>query len=132
MPREQMLIRALLALLAMLIVAPCRAQSTVVPTSPDDPASKSLGWVEAAPAPALDRGSTLPLSPPEPAGSATAMRSVPHHSKPLRRVRRQVQHSRAMGVGQNNLANYLNRQELARLQGSNRASLQQNPQGYRR
>jgi hypothetical protein len=129
MLHDQVLIRSLVGFVPMLVIgiaAPCWAQSAVVPTSPDDPASKSLGWIEAAPAPPTDRGPRT-----EPAGSVAVMRPVPHHTRPLRRARRDVQHSRTKGVGENDLANYLNRQELARLQAGS-APLQQKAQSYRR
>src|SRR5947209_6557986 len=92
------------------------AQSAIVPTSPDDPASKSLGWVEAAPA--SDRASPAAVSPPEPASYAAGIRPARRHTTRLRRVTGQTQHSRARGIGENNLANYLNRQELARIEAN--------------
>src|SRR5436853_7897969 len=135
MPRKgcgtRMVIGAVL-IIPMLIPGmrtPGWAQSAIVPTSPDDPASKSLGWVEAAPA--LDRASLAGVSPPEPADYAAAFRPTRRHTTRLRRVRRQTQHSRARGMGDDNLANYLNRQELARIE-ANGVPLQQRAQSYRR
>ena len=72
------------------LAAPAWAQAPVVPTSPNDPASKTLGWIEAAPgsppaspAPAAVEAQpkSLPASPPPATTGAEAAPKSPPASR---------------------------------------------------
>src|SRR5690242_15340914 len=111
MPRKPVLACGVLGMgLVMGMAAPGWAQSPTVPTRPDDPASRLLGWVEAAPAP----DNTSPLAAPRSDADAYAAVMTPTrpHTLPPRRARRNAHPRRDRSSRENHVANDLNRREL--------------------
>jgi len=102
--------KPILSVAAALVVAtPVLAQirDVDVPTSPDDPLSKSVGWVESPARPGTAAGSAA--AAPEVAGSAAGLQSRQHlRSSRSRRARDRDASTHDTG------ANQLNRQELDR------------------
>ena len=108
-----------LAVAAVLaIAAPGWAQSPTVPSSPDDPSSKSLGWVETAPTsqtgPRRTAAAQSAENAPTPHRICQHTRSTPgwHHGT----------HGHQMGRSgasrTDRIANQLNHEELGRLQSA--------------
>jgi hypothetical protein len=109
------------ALLTVLMVAaPALAQSPTVPSSPDDPTSKSLGWVEPAPESQARSPTVVPVFDPAEANAAMP-RQIRHRTRSERQLQRAYTRTRG-GSRTDHIANQLNRQELGRLQSASGTS----------
>lgn len=97
------MIKRTLILASLLAAGPALAQSPIVdvPTSPDHPMAKSVGWVEPA---------------PKSASTLATGNSVPNY-KPSQRARTRATRSNSEQVGQtpDRSASQLNQQEIGRL-----------------